>query len=172
METYQCVTCEGSAVAEYRNHRYVASGMPNVILQSVEYAECPKCGDSQVIIPHILKVHRAIALALLKSPRLLTGPQFAFLRQHVELSRETFAKYLGVEVEDLLKWEREEVPIGQSVDRLVRLLVVELDQELAEFAPSVVSRLTEISNISGKDLEVRVDVNTLTSSYFAVQMAA
>ena len=138
----------------------------------VEIAECTACGDSQIIIPHLLKVHRAIALALLKSPRLLTGRQFTFLRKHAELSREQFAKYPGTETEELLKWEREEAPIGQSMDRLVRFVVVELDRDLAAFASSVVSQLSEISNKSGRDLEVHVDVNTLNFVCAFAKLAA
>ena len=172
METYQCTTCDGSAIAEYINHRYITSGVPNVFLQGVEYAQCSKCGESQVIIPHILKVHRAIALALLNSPRLLTGPQFTFLRKHAELSREQFAKYLGFEVEELIKWERAEAPIGQAMDRLVRLVVVELVPDLKEFAHSVVRHLSEISNKQGDDLEIHIDVNTLKHSYDFAKIAA
>ena len=133
---------------------------------------CGKCGNSQITNPYVLKVHRAIAIGAIERPRLLTGPQFTFLRKHVELSREAFAKYLGVEVEDLMKWEREEAPIGQSLDRLVRLVVVELDQDLAEFAPSVLSQLSEISNKSAEDLEIHIDVASLTFSHVFVRLAA
>lgn len=172
METYQCTTCDGSAVAEYRNHRYITSGVPNVFLQGVEYAQCSKCGESQVIIPHILKVHGAIALALLNSPRLLTGPQSAFLRKHAELSREQFAKYLGIEVEELMNWERAEAPSSQAMDRLVRLVVVELVPDFKEFAHSVVRHLSEIANKLGDDLEIHVDVNSLTYAYGVTKLAA
>ena len=42
----------------------------------------------------------------------------------------------------------------------------------AEFAPSVVSQLSEISNNSGKDLVVHVDVNTLNFVYAFAKIAA
>ena len=172
MDTYQCVECNAPVVAEFRDYLDTASGVPDLFLRGVEIAECTACGDSQIIIPHLLKVHRAIALALLKSPRLLTGRQFTFLRKHAELSREQFAKYPGTETEELLKWEREEAPIGQSMDRLVRFVVVELDRDLAAFASSVVSQLSEISNKSGRDLEVHVDVNTLNFVCAFAKLAA
>ena len=172
MKTEQCYECNAPVLPEIRTYADTPSGVPNLFLQGVEIAECAKCGNSQVTIPRLLKVHSAIALALLNSPRLLTGPQFTFLRKHAEFSRDAFAKYLGVEVDELVKWEKQETPIGQAMDRLVRLLVVELALDLKELAPSVVNHLSEISNKPGDDLELHVDVNTLNHSYTFAKIAA
>jgi DNA-binding transcriptional regulator YiaG len=172
METIQCLACDAPIAAEHRTYLDTECGVPNVYLQGVEIAECSKCDDSQVILPNILKVHNSIALALLKSPRQLTGPQFKFLRKHAEISREQFAKYLGTETEEILKWEQDEAPISQSADRLARLVVVELAPDLVEFSPAVARNLSEISNILGNDMEIHVDVNTLTFAYTFVKKAA
>ena len=173
METNQCSLCGAPVTPESRTHLYEESGVPNVYLQGVEFAECKACSDFQISIPHVAKVHQALSLAIVKSPRLLTGSQLRFLRNHVELSRDQFAKYLGVDAAEVANWELGNlVPIGQSVDRLVRLLVVTLDKSLAEFAPSIASQISEIMNKTGDDVQFHIDVASLTFSHGFVKRAA
>ncbi|MBI3279797.1 MAG: YgiT-type zinc finger protein [Acidobacteria bacterium] len=81
-----CTNCGDNLTPERRNYRYAESGLSNVILQDVEVADCPKCGNSDVIVPRMAKIHRAIAQALVNSPARLTGEQFRFLRKHLGLS--------------------------------------------------------------------------------------
>ena len=84
--THECTNCGEQVTPERRNYRYSESGMSNVILQGVEVADCPKCGNSDVCIPKIAKLHRAIAQALANSPARLTGEQLRFLRKHLGLT--------------------------------------------------------------------------------------
>jgi len=65
---HECTNCGEKVAYERYNYRYAESGLSNVILQGIEAADCPKCGNAAVIIPRMAKIHRAIAQALANSP--------------------------------------------------------------------------------------------------------
>jgi hypothetical protein len=77
---HECKNCGEQVIPERRSYRYAESGISNVILQGIEVADCQKCGNSDVIIPKMAKIHRAIAQALASSPARLTEEQLRFLR--------------------------------------------------------------------------------------------
>ncbi len=169
---HECTNCGRPVTPKRRDYPYTESGLSNVVLQGVEVAECPACGHSEVTIPHLAKIHRAIALALARSPVRLTGAQLRFLRKHVGYSGERLAKYLHTDKTKISKWEREEDPIGPSNDRLVRLLVAALDKDLSRSISSIAAHLPEISDESGKSRELHVDVGCLTASFVSVLTTA
>lgn len=92
--THECTNCGELLTLEARNYRYVESGLTNVILQGAQAAECPRCGNEDLMLPRLIAIHEAIASALVKSPARLTGPQWTFLRKHLELSDEELDNYL------------------------------------------------------------------------------
>ena len=55
-------------------YRYAESGLSGVILRDIEVADCHQCGNSDVIILRMVKIHRAIA----NSPARLGGEQLRF----------------------------------------------------------------------------------------------
>ena len=127
---HECTNCGEHLNVERRNYRYTESGLPKVVLQGVTIADCPKCGNSDVSIPGVAKIHRAIARALANSPARLTGPQLRFLRKHLGLSGDDLGRYLHTDKTKISKWETEEDRIGPATDRLIRLLATALDREL------------------------------------------
>jgi putative transcriptional regulator len=169
---HECTNCGRPVTPERRNYRYTESGLSNVVLQGLEVADCPACGHSDVAIPRLAKVHRAIALALANSPVRLTGEQLRFLRKHIGHSGEQLAKYLHTDKTKISKWERGEDPIGPSNDRLVRLLVAALDKDLSSNVTSIAAHLPEISDGSAKDWELHIDVEHLTASFVSALTTA
>ena len=138
-----------------------------MILQGVEVADCSSCGNSDVAIPHLAKIHRAIALALANSPSRLTGDQLRFLRKHVGHSGEQLANYLHTDKTKISKWERGEDPISPSNDRLIRLLVAALDPELSGNVVSIAAHLPKIGDDSEKVWDLNIDVEALTYSFLS-----
>lgn len=55
-KVYECTNCGEPVNAELRHYRYAESGLSNVVLQGVEVADCPKCGNSDAIIPRMVNV--------------------------------------------------------------------------------------------------------------------
>lgn len=169
---HKCANCGQGIVPEPRNYRYTESGLSNVILQGIEVADCPKCGNTGVIIPRMAKIHRAIAQALAESPARLTGEQLRFLRKHLGLSGDRFGSYLHTDRTKISKWERGEDRIGPATDRLVRLLAAALDSELRAGVSAVAEHLPLISDEPGKAWELHVDVATLRTTFLSVSKAA
>jgi putative zinc finger/helix-turn-helix YgiT family protein len=169
---HECTNCGERITAERRNYRYTESGMSNVILQGIEVADCPNCGNSDVIIPRMAKIHRAIAQALTNSPARLTGEQLRFLRKHLGLNGDQLASYIHTDKTKISKWERGEDRIGPATDRLIRLLAAALDSELRPAVSAVAEHLPQISDESGRVWDLHVDVVTLQTSFVAVSMAA
>jgi putative transcriptional regulator len=169
---YECTSCGKQITAELRNYRYSESGLPNVILQGIEVADCSKCGNSDVIIPRMAKIHRAIAQALANSPARLTGDQFRFLRKHLGMSGDQLGKYLHTDRTKISKWEGGEDRIGPATDRLIRLLAAALDGDLRAGVSAVAEHLPQISDESGQVWELHVDVVTLQTTFFSVSRAA
>lgn len=167
-----CTSCGRTLRFERRQYPFAEGGVPNVVLQGVELADCGHCGNSEIIIPQLARIHRVIALALANSPRRLTGPQFRFLRKHLGKSGEQMAEYLHTDKTKISKWERAEDSIGQASDRLMRLLVTALDPELAGNVRSTAEHLRKISDEPGEDIEIHVDVEVLTAAYVTVRRAA
>lgn len=171
MET--CMNCGAPMTIERRNHRYTESGLSNVVLHNVEVARCGACGSEDVILPAVERIHWAIARALIaENPARMTGEQLRFLRKHIGFSGEHLAKHLGTDKTKISKWERGEDPIGKSADRLVRLLVAELDEELKPVAAAVAGHFPLISDQSGSAFELRADVTTLQTGFLAIDQAA
>lgn len=169
---HECRNCGEQVIPERRNYRYTESGISNLILQGIEVADCPNCGNSDVIIPRMAKIHRAIAQALANSPVRLTGEQLRFLRKHLGLSGDQLGRYLHTDKTKISKWERGEDRVGPGIDRLVRLLAAALDSELRPGVSAVAEHLPEISDESGKVWELHVDVTTLQATFLCTSRAA
>ena len=169
---HPCTQCGDPVTPEIRQYRYSESGMANVVLQGVTVAECSKCGNSEVLIPRMAKLHRAIAQALIKSPARLTGEQLRFLRKHLGMSGDQLGQYLHTDKTKISKWERGEDSIGPPTDRLIRLLAAALDSELRPGVSLVAEQLPKIADESGSLWELQVEVETLLATFVAIRRAA
>lgn len=169
---HTCTNCGQRVTFERRNYRYTESGISNVILQGVEVADCSNCGNSDVAITRMAKIHRAIAQALAESPARLTGEQFRFLRKHLGLSGDQLGNYLHTDRTKISKWECGQDRIGPTTDRLVRLLAAALDGELRAGLSAVAEHLPLISDQPGKAWELHVDLATLRTTFLAVSKVA
>jgi putative zinc finger/helix-turn-helix YgiT family protein len=117
-----CGQCDASVKTKRENYRYTASGLPTVTLLGVEVRRCPRCGETEVVIPAIAELHRAIAGAVIRKRARLTPPEIRFLRTVLGWSGTDFAKHMGTTPETVSRWEHGQ-PIGTAADRLLRLLV-------------------------------------------------
>jgi len=120
----KCDEC-GSAVTVERDavRRYDFGGLPHVELHGVEVTRCPACGMEEVAIPRIEQLHKMLATHFINQTRALAPIETRFLRKHVGLSTNDFAKCMGVSRETVSRWETGNKPMGSQADRLLRLLV-------------------------------------------------
>ena len=157
-EEYHCSTCGEPAKLTSGAYHDRLSGLSNVFLHDIETAHCDHCGNTDIIIPYMLSINRAIALAVLTSPYRLTGPQLTLLRSHSQKSPADFAQFIAQDEAQLARWEEGEEPIPPSTDRLIRLSAVALDEELKPHLTSVFAQFPKISNEPGDNWEIHIDV--------------
>ena len=119
-----CIECGGKLKTKKENYRYLACGLPNVTLSGVEVRRCGTCGDHEVVIPHIERLHEALAMAVVKHEARLNGSKIRFLRKYLGYSGVDFAALIGVSPETVSRWENKKETMGPSAERLLRTLVV------------------------------------------------
>ncbi len=119
-----CMECGGKLKARKENYRYLACGLPNVTLKGVEVRRCGTCGDHEVVIPRIEKLHEVLAMAVVKQEARLSGAEVRFLRKQLGYSGADFARLIGVSPETVSRWENDKETMGPSAERLLRMFVV------------------------------------------------
>lgn len=169
---HECSVCGQPARLRRQNYRYTECGLSNVVLQGIEVAACPHCGNEDVLIPRVEKIHRAIAQAIAQSPNRLTGEQLRFLRTHLGFTGDKLGSYLHTDRTKISKWERSEDPIGPATDRLLRLLVAVLDAEIRPAASQVAEHLPLINDDNGAEIDIHINPETLQASFFKASVAA
>lgn len=168
----KCANCGSATISQIANYRYTESGLANVVLGGVTVNGCPGCGNEEVSIPRIAKIHRTIARSLANYPGRLAGAEVRFLRKHLGLNGEEFGRYLHTDKTKISKWENDADRIGAVTDRLIRLLATALDKELSSEVSAVAEHLPQIRDQSGQGWELHIDVRTLRSAFVRVSRAA
>ncbi len=74
-----CESCGGLIRVEHGEHKYPVGGI-NVVLSNVILERCTKCGELEVVIPAVEKLHGAIARAILSQRAPLDGGMVRFMR--------------------------------------------------------------------------------------------
>jgi putative transcriptional regulator len=115
------------------NHKYTACGLDYVTLVNVEVRRCQSCGEWEVVIPKMEQLHRVLAQTVAQAKSRLQGSEIRFLRKYLGYSGAEAASALSVTPETMSRWENDKVPISQSAERFLRLMV--LSQQPAQFYP-------------------------------------
>lgn len=121
----KCLHCGGELQSTRGTHRYTESGLSTVTLANVEIRTCTRCGEREVVIPKVARLHQLIARALIRQPGILQPESVRFLRKWLGLSSAGFAQLMGVRSETVSRWENKSggYPLTPTTDRLLRLLV-------------------------------------------------
>lgn len=102
-------------------YHYRASGLDNVyLLNGFELSET-KYGPT-VTIHDVEGLHRAIATRLIEEQRPLSPREFRFLRKHMNLTQEDLAGRLGVDVQTVARYEKEQTAIPRPSDLVLRIM--------------------------------------------------
>src|SRR5580700_10704031 len=104
MKTASCSNCEKLADVVTQNYRFEEMGLP-VELRSIKVIRCPHCGNVDPIIPNMDSLLHILAIAVVCSPRKLSGEEVRFLRKYAGKSAREFARFLHVDHTHLSKVE-------------------------------------------------------------------
>src|SRR5208282_223614 len=162
MKMVECSSCGAEARVVRGDYEFKESGLRDVVLLDIELIKCGKCGNVDPILFQVDDVMSLIAVAILQKPYRLQGEELRFLRKHVDLTQEEFAKLLHVDKTTLSKWENNEDPIGIQSDLWARTVVMSRDKRLEKRAADHIRAFEKMAN---KQKRVRVEVNTHKHEY-------
>lgn len=117
----KCTECGEEMVSTREDRAY--SQLPGVLLREVEVLRCPKCGESEVVIPKPNQLGDLLARHLIEKHDRLVGAEVRFLRVHLGLISAELARRMGVSPETVSRWENGKDTMGPVADRLLRLMV-------------------------------------------------
>jgi putative zinc finger/helix-turn-helix YgiT family protein len=108
------------------NYRYDESGLDCVTLENITVYRCPNCGESEPVIPNTMALHGALAKITATKKERLTPKEIRFLRTHLGYSSTDFARKMGVSVQTVSRWERENEPLGMKsvAEKLLRIMTL------------------------------------------------
>ena len=158
------MVCGAPARVVRGRYPFAECGLRNVVLQGVEIARCGKCGNDDVVIPHLNDLMRALAFAVVSQPYRLQGEDVKFLRKYLNMTQAQLAELLDIHKTNLSKWENNEDKIGEQSDRLIRAVALALGVGLKERTEEVIRAFPKIHK-SKKRPGLEMDLRSLTFSF-------
>jgi putative zinc finger/helix-turn-helix YgiT family protein len=124
-QVMKCIQCGTEMVQTQGDHKY--KELPGLVLRGVRLRHCRNCGEDEVSIPRIERLHRVVALALAAKPEKLTDNEIRFLRKHLGWSRNDCAGIMDVVPETVSRWEHGRTAMSRMAERFLRLAVIRLE---------------------------------------------
>jgi len=118
----QCEKC-GSKLTSVRVIRAYSPNLPSVIVDGLEQATCPNCGDAGVVYPRAVELSALVVGGILAKPSRLASNEVVFLRGALGMRSMELAEVLGITPAQVSRWETGGMPISALADRLLRMLV-------------------------------------------------
>ena len=103
-------------------YHYTESGLRNVWLANGYKPHVTPHGKG-VAFANIAGLHLALGRWLCAYRQHLTGAEFRFLRQELDLSQAGLASLLGNDAQSVALWEKGKVKVPAWADRLIRALI-------------------------------------------------
>ena len=137
-------------------YHYTECGLDHVFIEGAgEFDD--HAGKESVTIPAIGQLHRVIAEGIVTRPAKMTGQELRFLRTEMGLTQAQLAAVLKVTLLTVSRWERNESPVNDAAEMLIRLLALEtLELEIELGVRSVSEKVT----VSAQTQEIRIDGGT------------
>jgi putative zinc finger/helix-turn-helix YgiT family protein len=124
----RCTMCESKKKLKpkVQNLKYEASGLDNIVIHDAKVYQCANCGERYIQYGKHDEIDAAVADALLKKKKSLTGKEIRFLRTWKGYSGQRFARLLNASPAHLYRLEAKNSPVNDKFDRLVRLAILSL----------------------------------------------
>jgi DNA-binding transcriptional regulator YiaG len=164
MKKAECTACGAAAKVVRGRYQFAECGLRHVTLEGVETIRCAKCGNDEVIIPHMNDLMRTLSLAVVGQPFRLQGEDVRFLRKYLNMTQAEFAGLLHVHKTNLSKWENNQDKIGDQSDRLIRAVTMALGDGLKEKMEQIVRSFPQIHK-SRTRRNIAMDSENLSYTY-------
>lgn len=151
----KCLECGGTMKTTIdTNYHYTLSGLTRVYLNGVKSHQCTSsdCGEDEIDIPNIVELHELLAEITAKQENKLVPEEIRFLRTHLGYSGVDFARKVGVDAATVSRWENGKAPMGETAERLVRIMILAktapiLDYEMMDVMAQKDSRIAKRKNL-------------------------
>jgi len=135
-------------------YHYKGCGLDNVYLHSgVNYIDTPR--GKAVHIETIEGLHRAIGYWLVHEKKNLTGKEFRFLRNEMNLTQQNVAALLNTDVQNVGRWEREEAEKVPGPAQVVMRLLYDEQVNGKKAILEPLRHLAELQEPFGENDEVK-----------------
>jgi len=162
MKKTECSKCGSEARIVRGDYDFKETGLRDLVLLDIQLIKCGKCGNVDPILSGVDDLMDLIAVAILQKPYRLQGEELRFLRKHIGVGQEEFAKLLHVDRTTLSKWENNEDPIGVQSDLWARTVVISRNKYLEKRATD---HIRAFAKIADQQKRVRVEVDTEKHEY-------
>lgn len=132
---------EGSTPIQYKN-----AGLEGIYLVN-GYTIDEIDGESFLTIKDWEGLHKAIGKHIVTHRKALAPEEIKFLRKCMDKTQEQFAQMLGKTSQSVARWEKGQIEIPTSVEKLLRtifLVFVMSDEELSELRDFLDSKMEEL----------------------------
>lgn len=124
-------------------YHYTECGLDNVFIEGLDVVQ-DHGGEETIIIPAIGLLHRVIAEGIVTQGTKMSGRELRFLRSEMGYTQAKLAEILKVTLLTVGRWERDESPIKDAAEMLVRLMAVEvLELDITMGVGDVSERVTQ-----------------------------
>jgi len=106
------------------DYRYDECGLDNVILKGLRVIT-DDAGEECVRIPNINLLHCVLTATVAAKESGLSPKEIRFLRTELGLTQAQLAELVGKDAQTVGRWERNETPIEQTAEMVLRMLAFE-----------------------------------------------
>ena len=106
------------------SYHYTECGLDIVYIERTEVVR-DHADEETLEIDAIGLLHKVIAEGIVTLPSKMSGKELRFLRTEMGLTQEKLADVLKVTLLTISRWEREESPINDTAEMLIRLMAVQ-----------------------------------------------
>lgn len=134
-------------------YHYTECGLDNVFIEgALEFGD--DADEESVMVPAVGQLHRVIAEGIVTHPAKMAGQELRFLRTELGLTQAQLAEIVKVTLLTVSRWERNETPVNDAAEMLVRLHSVEkLGLDVNLDVESVSGKVTA----AARTQEIRID---------------
>jgi len=142
----KCLECGGKMRKTKTNHRYIESGLDNIVLIDATAYKCQDCDEDEIEIPRADKLHLFIAFLLSLKPTSLTGAEARFLRKHLGYTAAELASAMGITRLTVTRWENAKGIMKEDRDKHLRLFYLEKKGDAINRLPELKSFFVKLQS--------------------------
>ena len=108
-----------------RLYHYKGCGLDDIYLVNGYELTKASDGEEEICINDLDGLHRTIGERLVIHKKDLSGKELRFLRKQMDLTQSELARFIGLSVQQVARWEKNQCQISGPADYMLRALYLE-----------------------------------------------